>query len=400
MKKVDIQVFDNGDFLREARSRLYRRCPDGTTGVVFRKKVYPLTDINKIDISGNFFGKDECPLIETKTPKIKKNENEELPFNWYLETNKFGHYIVLDGDSQLFESVLNFLDGKNIDWIRADESTREADDGKQYDWFIRLDTKDDRQSVINHLQSIFNQFISSSPDESGYDNLVKKYQQDMKDYKLIIMEFKKEIGDLNRKLEIADSTVQNYKDELSNLHGTKEERSNSNTELKNQVEEYIEMAQELSDENMIIEKENSLLKEKNKKLELQLNSSNSIVHSATNTRYKKINLIAQLFQASYPNIRFTDKCIATLVDYYTSFNSICRQLNILLYDYDNYQIKKVKGTKHWWESNSHISTGVDNAGRIYFKQLINNKNYKYEVNIRTKKTQKKDIGILIEHKNN
>ena len=262
MKKVDIQVFDNGDFLREARSRLYRRCPDGTTGVVFRKKVYPLIDINKIDISGNFFGKDECPLIETKTPKIKKNENKELPFNWYLETNKFGHYIVLDGDSQLFESVLNFLDGKNIDWIRADESTREADDGKQYDWFIRLDTKDDRQSVINHLQSIFNQFISSIPVESGYDNLVKKYQQEIKDYKIKTMEFKKVVDDLNRKLEISDSKVKSYKYELSNFRQTKEEKYNSNAELENQIEEYVEMAQELSDENMIIEKEYSLLKQK------------------------------------------------------------------------------------------------------------------------------------------
>ena len=91
------------------------------------------------------------------------------------------------------------MDGKNIDWIRAGESTREADDGKQYDWFIRLDTKDDRQSVINHLQSIFNQFISSIPVESGYDNLVKKYQQEIKDYKIKTMEFKKVVDDLNRK---------------------------------------------------------------------------------------------------------------------------------------------------------------------------------------------------------
>jgi len=58
------------------------------------------------------------------------------------------------------------------------------------------------------------------------------------------------------------------------------------------------------------------------------------------------------------------------------------------------EIKIKTGTESWWEADSHVSTGVDTTGRIYFKHLANKKGYNYQINILIK-TQKYDLEQLV-----
>ena len=158
MKKLDIEVYNKGVFIREAKDRFYRECPDGSVGIVFKKKIYPVYDNNKIDLTSNNYEKEECPIIYYQKSKLHKTKDTEIPFEWHLETNKFGHYIVFNGETQFFESILNLLDNYNISWLRADESIRESDNGIMYDWFIRLESKDEREIVQNQIYNVFNEF--------------------------------------------------------------------------------------------------------------------------------------------------------------------------------------------------------------------------------------------------
>ena len=67
---------------------------------------------------------------------------------WYVETNRFGHYVVFDADEHVAEALAGRLDDVGLDVIRWDESFRPADNGIQYDWFVRLGFDGDKADVI------------------------------------------------------------------------------------------------------------------------------------------------------------------------------------------------------------------------------------------------------------
>ena len=66
-----------------------------------------------------------------------------------METNSFGHYVVFDGSERELNKVLGGLEEVGLSIIRSGASTREADNGQFYDWFIRLDFNGTREEALS-----------------------------------------------------------------------------------------------------------------------------------------------------------------------------------------------------------------------------------------------------------
>ena len=86
----------------------------------------------------------------------------ELPKNlikeWYIETNFYGHYVLIDGSEEYPNQVVNRLEAHDFLIRRRDRSYRAADNGHMYDWFIRLDFEGTREEVLEKVKERFRNF--------------------------------------------------------------------------------------------------------------------------------------------------------------------------------------------------------------------------------------------------
>ena len=73
--KLDVTITKDGDIIRIAKNRYLRKCPDGSNGVVYRKKVFKLYENSIIKIEEKHFEKESCPLLVSNqndvSPKIR-----------------------------------------------------------------------------------------------------------------------------------------------------------------------------------------------------------------------------------------------------------------------------------------------------------------------------------------
>jgi hypothetical protein len=90
---------------------------------------------------------------------------------------------------------------------------------------------------------------------------------------------------------------------------------------------------------------------------------------------------------------FDDESIPVILDYYINLNPLFHQLRLMAFDESNFKSKEIHSSS-WQSSSSHISTGRDNTGRLYFKKIKNNKQYDTNIQVRIKKTQTNDFSKL------
>lgn len=73
---------------------------------------------------------------------------------WYLESNRFGHYLVFDTSDENVHRLVTAVEECGLGVVRWDASTRPSDDGVLYEWFIRLafdGSRDECLKVVNEL---------------------------------------------------------------------------------------------------------------------------------------------------------------------------------------------------------------------------------------------------------
>jgi hypothetical protein len=384
VKKIDLLVYDNSLFIRDAKERNLRKCPNGDVGAVFRKKVYPIYDGNHIDIAKEYYDKDDCPIIKNFPKKQIKKIKSKKTIDWYLESNKYGHYIVFNGDKIYFNSVLEHLDKMGVSWLRADQSTRSADNGRDYDWFIRLNTDDSRNSILDIINNAFDSFELSDGDSA--EKVLQSKNDEIDDLKIKIQKFAKYVSELELKLELEINTSSNLRNELSII----DDKDFSIEQLKQTFESKIDRIEELALEEM--EKKDDY-KEQVDILsnELALSEQKNVI--SPNLRSSKINLFHKILKAIFPQFLFDDESIPVILDYYINLNPLFHQLRLMAFDESNFKSKEIHSSS-WQSSSSHISTGRDNTGRLYFKKIKNNKQYDTKIQVRIKKTQTNDFSKL------
>lgn len=145
-KVVDAVIFDGDEFVAKAAGRPVRLMPDGVAGIVHKGSVYPLYEGDFIDLADDPVSKDECTQFvsaDVATPYAPGHESAHIDGalgieDWYLETNRFGHYLVFDGSEQAAERLVGAVDEVGLGVRGWGESWRPADNGAFYDWYIRL----------------------------------------------------------------------------------------------------------------------------------------------------------------------------------------------------------------------------------------------------------------------
>ena len=162
-KSIDVAVASNNSFVRWARARPARKLPSGKLGVVVNRVVLPVYksrfDCLSIELSDTGVSPDDCSFWPNSEAFIflddTTSEFEVDHFlEWHLETNIYGHYLVFDGDESTLTEVLQKLSAGGVEVRRHGTSQRPADNGFQYDWFIRLNFDGDREQILPVIKGI------------------------------------------------------------------------------------------------------------------------------------------------------------------------------------------------------------------------------------------------------
>jgi hypothetical protein len=156
---IDVQAFEAGQFFRWATDKPVRRLNDGRPAVVFRGRAFAVKphDGNsyRIDIDETAHEKNDLAFWPDEEPLFSEIGSTQ-EWTWSVEITKHADYIVLDGEVADVEAVVGGLARAGVDVIKSDRSWREAKDGYQYDWYIRVrrqpvDLRAITKQVLSHL---------------------------------------------------------------------------------------------------------------------------------------------------------------------------------------------------------------------------------------------------------
>lgn len=168
-RKVTLLVRNAGQLVDgPLLDRPVRKLPSGVAGVVYLGAVYPLYAGDVIDLRDKPFDKQDCSgfvgaadtLRYQQPPPPSKRASSAatfIPKRWYVETNRFGHYLVFDGTQKQAADLAARLEGSPLGLIRWGESTRPADDGHHYDWFARLEASEPREHCLKQIAQFLQQ---------------------------------------------------------------------------------------------------------------------------------------------------------------------------------------------------------------------------------------------------
>jgi hypothetical protein len=183
--KLTVSVYDGSRLVETLSDRPVRLTPDGKAGVVYAGEVYPVYSDNSISLDVRPIKKSLCYSFLSPGAKIPyagrrggAQGSAAGIARWYLESNRFGHYIVFDGSRQVASDLVTRLRSRQITVIRWDESVRSADNGETYDWFIRLDydgTAEQCRQAVAPL--VGNRSGADSPEESTADSVARSSRQ-------------------------------------------------------------------------------------------------------------------------------------------------------------------------------------------------------------------------------
>jgi regulator of replication initiation timing len=142
-RKVHVDVFRGSTVLERITDRPVRLLPDGRAGIAYAGAVYPLLKGDRIDVDDAPVDKRLCHRFLAPTTPIPYAPDRGTPAAlldfWHVEENRFGFYVVFDGSVEVAQAVANRLEEAGLGVRRWDISQRKADDGRTYDWFVRLD---------------------------------------------------------------------------------------------------------------------------------------------------------------------------------------------------------------------------------------------------------------------
>ena len=192
--------------------------------------------------------------------------------DYYYDIRQYGNYIVINGDENTLNELLTALgEGKRpngLGWYKHGSSFKFANDGKKYDWYIRLVDRPSPQEVDTFLR----QYLqppkpksepqpagTSGPraDESFLLEKLDRYEQSVEDLTQGFEEIKSELhASTAAQVEIRDFVEQGQTNFVA--------LENARDELKQQEKKLEEAKQKIND-----------LEQKNSDLQSRLDSRSS-----------------------------------------------------------------------------------------------------------------------------
>lgn len=159
---VDVDVYDKDRFLARLSPRPVRLMPGGNAGVVYDGVVYPLREGNIIEVNDETVGRDDCSGFARPGDKIRYlvdiDADEVVDHlgigDWYVESARYGHYLAFDGSREAAERLVDAVDATGLGVRGWGESRRPADNGKRYDWYLRLEFRGSRDDCLEVLEQL------------------------------------------------------------------------------------------------------------------------------------------------------------------------------------------------------------------------------------------------------
>ena len=158
-RKVTIRVARGGVVVDgPLTDRPVRILPGGNSGVVYLGQVYPLHHGNVIDLTDEPVDKGDCRGFVDPYEPIGYSPQRSAPTallaRWYVETNRFGSYLVFDASTEAAEDVVARIESSPLGVRNWGISRRPADNGSHYDFYVRLGQSADPGSVEEALSAI------------------------------------------------------------------------------------------------------------------------------------------------------------------------------------------------------------------------------------------------------
>jgi len=156
-----VTVLDHGVEVETGVRRPIRMTPDGFAGVAYAGSVYPLHSGDVIELSGSSWELADCERflfagadIPYASAQAEEDGRAGFQFEWYLETNQYGHYVVFNAPERVAGQFVAALESAGVGIQRWDVSHRPADDGNFYDWFARLRFKGPREAALEMVRVV------------------------------------------------------------------------------------------------------------------------------------------------------------------------------------------------------------------------------------------------------
>lgn len=404
MSTVSADVYQNNSLIGLASNRPRRNTPLGITGIVYHGLVYPVIYDNDrglyIDLDSESYDPNECTFWPArKESNWYQKSNGEDSTAHYVETNQFGHYFVFDGTHELFQSIDGFSQTENLlPYISSGESFRPANNGIQYDWYIRFDLTCDPKKIpvllLPAIDNFFERTKSSFEEDSSLadidlSRLESKQEEIQAKIETLIEELDRkdqQIDDERKEQSQLNIEIQKLKLALNNYeHG--EERGSD------KIREYEIFLDEIAKENQILKANkdkvdclNNSLVAKNAELEKELAKKHSI--NGSKALKKKVYDLNAAYLRLLDRLYIDPDSIDTMLSKFCDYSHLLQILHDIN-DGNNVQAHSIHGRGNrepLYEVTAHIRTGTEgimNMGRIYYK--INPSEDRIEVFIHIKK---------------
>ena len=170
--KVDVVVRKEGKDVARRANMPVRKRPDGTAGVIWSRRVYPLRPDCSIELSDESLDKGECPAHFNHQEKLRYVETQPLGMRYFLERTRSKAYLVFDGDEEYASRIERAFKEVGLS-AGYGESFRPAKDGNFYDWFIRLPAHVEDQLVAEIMTGTVQNVQDPSGNEKNEESLLR-----------------------------------------------------------------------------------------------------------------------------------------------------------------------------------------------------------------------------------
>ena len=341
----------------------------------------------------------------------------EIP-KWHIETNEYGNYLVFDGDEAFQDQVLKILEKNQIGVQRSAASHRPADDGYQYDWFVRLENGGTNEECVAQIAEAFSDATGHSLDSETGSLIAERLEYVITTlshtYERLLESRQKEVEELGEKLqnEVDDSIrkEKRFREEKKKLRARLREKSNEveTGAMDELVAEYAAKEIESDERVRALQEEKKgadrSLRELQKRvddaegkvseLKAKIRVSENGKSNNAKARFKGDSLIKAILSESFPRLAVDEDSLTHITNSFPKPAALIKILKRLDENDSALRIKKCKGKgkniSKVKEVDDHIHTGKSSAadmGRIYLREGVNGREFTVFVRIKTNKEE-------------
>ncbi len=379
---------------------------------------------------------EELQYYEVDPEQYVDGPSERKSYRWHYDNTGYYAYILFDGDAALRDDVIGKLKAKGVFALAQGRSHKPADNGRQYDWYLRVAEAIDhklRHPRRHVVASVFGQMPLYEHDESEENleflrciqQLEEQFERERRlsdDLLVQLVEGQDRTADLLRSVETLSSEIRELREarqalasrvarqgwETAEAREKAEELSSSlsekDRELKKkegELDDLFSEAGEVEEQASRVRTELQETKERLAAAEYEINELRRVPKpeqgtsgSPRKSTRRAEDVLGRVLEHLLPNLQFLNKrrAVSTLVKEINNSAGALKLLKQLNSDPGSFRSRPFRTAPNWREE--HYNTGVDDLGRLYYRPTSEADPSRYVVHISLKDSQKADEKLL------